>query len=79
LKHLRAAESDVRLVAFVVINYCIEARIVSVEGLAINKRIITEIVSELNISKVEVDFECEADQEEHCFTLKMKTLPLKCR
>lgn len=32
---------------------------------------------ELTISKVVVDFQGEADQEEHCLTLKMKALPSK--
>jgi hypothetical protein len=44
LKHLRAAESDVRWVALVVINYYIDAPIVNVEELPINKRIILKSV-----------------------------------
>jgi len=43
------------------------------------KKYVREIVCELNISKVVVDFQGEADQEEHCLTLKMKALPSKCR
>jgi hypothetical protein len=46
LKHLRSAESDVRWIILVVINCCYEARLVIVEVLPVNKRLVLKTASE---------------------------------